>query len=191
MNNLSLVKYVCALILAANTTNGYSQSEKNHFFEAGIHLVGGGVSFEKNFSQNFSIRSSVEYDGSFYFSNNVFTNGTKTVFVLQPAIKIQPRYYYNIEKRQAKNKNTAYNAANFFSAHAAYKSSEINVSNKNYYKPEVLSFGAAWNIRRTIVSSNFVYELSAGFRYDAFTEKFYKSDNGITPELNAKIGYVF
>ena len=88
-------------------------------------------------------------------------------------------------------KSIRFNAANFISVDIAYKSSELNISNKDYYMLETLAFGTAWNLRRNISNSNFIYEVSAGIRYDYFFEEFYNKNNGITPELRAKIGYVF
>lgn len=181
----------CFLVVSFLCLNAYSQSEKKDFFEANIHLVGAGISYEKSFSEKFALRSSLEYDGSLSFRKNFHTTGSTITFVMQPTVKIQPRYYYNINKRMQSGKSIRFNAANFISVDIAYKSSELNISNKDYYMLETLAFGTAWNLRRNISNSNFIYEASAGIRYDYFFEEFYNKNNGITPELRAKIGYVF
>src|SRR5690606_39796278 len=93
------------LVVSFLCLNAYSQSEKKDFFEANIHLVGAGISYEKSFSEKFALRSSLEYDGSLSFRKNFNATGSTITFVMQPTIKVQPRYYYNINKRMQSGKS--------------------------------------------------------------------------------------
>ena len=171
--------------------NAYSQTEKKDLLEADLHLVGLSFSYEKTFSESFAIRANAGYNGTFSINNSDVSSGKKIGFIMQPTVRIQPRYYYNMAKRKEQGKNVAYNSANFFSAHVEYRSSEINISNENLYNPEILNFGVAWNLRRNIANTKFVYEASAGLGYNYQLDRFYKSDDKVVPQVNFKLGYVF
>lgn len=190
--NSSLIKQyavIIALVLFAHTAN--AQTNQKDLLEVDLHLVGISFSYEKTFSESFAIRANAGYNGTFSINNNDVGSGTKIGFIMQPTIRIQPRYYYNMAKRKEQGKNVAYNSANFFSAHVEYRSSEINISNENLYNPEILNFGVAWNLRRNIANTKFVYEASAGLGYNYQLDRFYKFDDKVVPQINFKLGYVF
>lgn len=165
-------------------------SQQNNLFEAGINIIGAELSYERNLSNKFSIKSSLGYNGSIYRTSGSTFNDKKNVFVLQPKIKVQPRFYYNKEKRVVKGKNTDYNSADFLSMNLEYLTSELNISNAGFYEPEIFKVGFGWNLRRNIKDTKFIYELSTSLNYFYNTNKLYKDDNKIGPQLNFKFGYV-
>lgn len=138
-----------------------NNAQNKHYLEAGVDLIGIDVSYERNFNSKFSVKSSIGYNGSIYRTN-------ENIFVLQPNIMVQPRFYYNKDKRNSKGKNTDYNSANFFSLNLEYLTSELNISNSGFYEPELFTIGTGWNLRRNITSSKFVYEFSTGIVYQYF-----------------------
>lgn len=163
-----------------------AQEKKDYFLEADVHLMGLGVSVEKNIQSDFSVRGSLKYEGGLYF------NSTGLHFVLQPTATVEPRYYYNLVKREKKGKNTKYNAANFISIPMSYHSSIGNVSSaKNLNGIDTFSVGFLWNIRRNINNTPLFYELSTGLRNNIYLHKVYKSESGLGLLINAKLGFVF
>lgn len=68
-------------------------SQQKNLFEAGIHIAGLELSHERNISGKFSIKTSVGYNSSIYRTSGGI-NEKKNIFVLQPKIKLQPRFYY-------------------------------------------------------------------------------------------------
>ena len=158
------------LTLAVVFTTSIIYSQQKHYFEAGIYLIGADLSYERNLSNKFSIKSSLGYNGSIYKTN-------EHIFVLQPNIIIQPRFYYNKDKRSLKGKNTDYNSANFFSLNLEYLTSELNISNAGFYEPELFTIGTGWNLRRRIKSTKFVYEFSTGIVYNYNINRIYSEDD--------------
>ena len=165
-------------------------SQQKNLFEAGLDIGAAELSYERNLNDKFSIKTSVGYTGSIYRTSEGMFNDKKNIFVLQPKIKVQPRFYYNKERRALKGKNTDYNSANFLSINVEYLSSELNISNAGFYKPEIFKLGLGWNLRRNIKDTKFIYELSTGVNYFYNTNKMYHYENRLRPQLNFKFGYV-
>ena len=53
----------------------------------------------------------------------------ETGFVLFPALKLHPKFYYNIDKRASKNRNTTNNSANCFGLQIGYIPDWFTISN--------------------------------------------------------------
>ncbi len=73
-------------------------------------LLGSGYGYEWSIISPVTLNVGIDYrsyigDEDFALDNVVFS----------PRIHVEPRYYYNIKKRHAKGKNTAFNSANYFS----------------------------------------------------------------------------
>lgn len=93
-------------------------------------------------------------------------------------IRAEPRYYYNLDKRNSKGKRIAKNTANFWAL-------AMNYRPKGKYSIESYSFVPKWGIRR--VKNKFNYELGVGFGYRK--EKEYGSFAEI--DLHLRIGFTF
>ncbi|MDD3738172.1 MAG: hypothetical protein PHP31_02620 [Lentimicrobiaceae bacterium] len=106
-------------------------------------------------------------------------------FHVTPYVNIEPRYYYNIDKRNLKNKKTMLNSANYISTSFIATYSQMSKDDKS------LNIGILpkWGLRRPI-SNVFFYGADVGglFYYD-----FYDKDNKfrVSPYLNVKIGVTF
>lgn len=145
---------------------------------------------ESRLSKLIALRSEVGLDAS--LAGGSFYGGT--VFSMYPTISVEPRWYYNLNKRARKSKTTANNSGNFLSV-------------KNSFRPDwfVLSTDGAsdtfadvlveptWGIRRNI-GKHFNYELGTGiyFRYVLWKrEGFPSNDLEAGPNLNLRVGYTF
>ncbi len=115
--------------------------------------------------------------------------------VLVPSISLEPRWYYNIEKRSNKGKNTANNSANFLTVAVEYYPDLFTIGSKpDYvYVPNQISFIPEWGMRRSIADSKFNYELGFGLGYLAYLEETEDMENtsGATVDLHIRIGYTF
>lgn len=160
-----------------------NNAQNKHYLEAGIDLIGIDVSYERNLSNKFSTKASLGYNGSIYRTN-------ENIFVLQPNIIVQPRFYYNKDKRNSKGKNTDYNSANFISLNLEYLTSELNISNAGFYEPELFTIGTGWNLRRNITSTKFVYEFSTGIVYNYNINRIYSEDDKLKPYINFRLSYI-
>ena len=55
-------------------------SQQKNLFEAGINIVGAELSYERNLSNKFSIKSSLGYNGSIYRTSGATFNDKKNVY---------------------------------------------------------------------------------------------------------------
>ncbi|MGU3376602.1 hypothetical protein [Chryseobacterium sp. M5A1_1a] len=106
----------------------YSQeksSTKNLFFGVQAGLFGVNIYNESNLSEQFVLRSEIDLTAGIW-GGDLYS---KTGFVLMPALSITPKWYYNINERNNKNKNTKYNSANYLSAKLGFVPNWFVISN--------------------------------------------------------------
>lgn len=180
---------ICLLVFQTN----YSQIkgvEKSLFnFQTGI--LGIWVNNEAKLTTNFVLRSEFGLDAGIFGGE---INDNSGLF-LTPVINLEPRFYYNINKRESKNKNTSNNGANFLTTSISYHPDWFVISNKNNINVNnQLSIIPKWGIRRNIANSNFNFEAGIGFGYRFYFLKQYgysKNEGETALDLHLRIGYTF
>jgi len=86
------------------------------------------------------------------------------VYSLRPVVTIEPRYYYNLAKRAAKEKNTDNNSGNFVGFAASYEPDFVFNSDDNSVRGRsVLTLMPHWGIRRQL-GRHFDFEFTAGLK---------------------------
>ncbi|WP_264523409.1 hypothetical protein [Flavobacterium sp. N502536] len=141
------------------------------------------LNHEHRLLNQISLRSEIGFDGGFYACS-----GCRTEYVLTPAITLEPRWYYNINKRNAKNKKSN-NSANFVTLGIDYHPNWFVISNyDNVFVPNQVAIIPKWGIRRNIGNSNFNYEAGIGIGRRFYLDKNF-SDTAA--DLHLRIGYTF
>jgi hypothetical protein len=111
-----------------------------------------------------------------------------TGFVLTPTISLEPRYYYNLNRRTKKGKSILHNSANYFSIKTNYNPDLFVISNYNNLRVnEHITIVPKWGLRRNI-GKKFDYEFSAGIGY-AYDFDFERGESYL--DLGLRIGYRF
>lgn len=99
-----------------------------------------GVSYEKKLQSQISLYSSLSLLGGFGggdFSRTFYY--VDRYYILTPQIKIQPRYYHNISKRAAKDKNITFNSANYVGLSSSFYHTSVNITNaENFPKGDLI-----------------------------------------------------
>ncbi|MFP9098737.1 hypothetical protein ACLI09_06770 [Flavobacterium sp. RHBU_24] len=112
-----------------------------------------------------------------------------------PMINLEPRYYYNIEKRAGKGRNVSGNAASFFTVSVRCNPDLVLYSTQEDAKMATfLGFVPKWGIRRNIGQSKFNYEAGIGIGYYTLLgndKKYYDETEGVALDLHLRIGYRF
>lgn len=178
INYILLVLLISGLPVASQNT-GVEKDIYN--LQAGF--LGIWFNHEHRLLNQISLRSEIGFDGGFYACS-----GCKTEYVLTPAITLEPRWYYNINKRNAKNKKSN-NSANFVTLGIDYHPNWFVISNHdNIFVPNQVAIIPKWGIRRNIGNSNFNYEAGIGIG-----RRFYLDQNfsDTTADLHLRIGYTF
>lgn len=110
---------------------------------------------------------------------------------MTPVISVEPRWYYNLEKRLSKSKSISGNSGNFVSLQTSYHPDWFVISNYDNLKTfNLITIIPTWGIKRNI-GKHFTYETSIGVGYGYQFRGEYDDVNGIAIDLNLRIGYRF
>lgn len=111
-----------------------------------------GLSFEKKISQQISIYSML---GFVYYGKGANTYitlfGPSEYYAITPQITVQPRFYHNIKRRAALDKNIAFNSANYvgFATRFFHQSFFLSNSDRLPRGPAVLDLMLSYGLQRT------------------------------------------
>lgn len=164
----------------------------------GVH-VGIWFNNESKVSSSIALRSEIGLEKDFTVGDHYDGTG----FIMQPVVTLEPRYYYNLEKRNSNGKQIANNSGNYFSIKTSYHPDwfVINLAD-NVTKTADLAIVPTWGLKRTI-GNHFTYETAVGFGYRVVylkensvngnvqsTDGAYNRNQYI-PYLHLGIGYTF
>jgi len=196
------MKKILALLFLGLNLNANCQTvgvEKT-FFSIQTGLAGIWINNETKLSNSIALRSEIGIEYDFFVGDQYDGAG----FILQPVLTLEPRYYYNLEKRNSKGKKTSKNSGNYLSLKTSYHPDWFVLNlDENITKTADLSIIPTWGIKRQI-GSNFTYEtgLGLGYRIVYLKPNYYNGTsqnvddvstnrNQYTPYLHLRIGYTF
>jgi hypothetical protein len=145
---------------------------------------------ESRLSNTVALRSELGFDSGIWGGD--FYDGTG--FLLTPVLTLEPRFYYNLNKRNSRSKNITNNSGNFISIKTSYHPDWFVISNyKDVSIISDISFIPTWGIRRNI-GTHFNYEAGFGIGYRYIFAKaagYYSNKSEAAANLLLRIGYVF
>lgn len=112
---------------------------------------------------------------------------------MAPAFTVEPRYYYNLNKRINKARSITGNSGNFISLKTTFHPDWFLISNEdNVNVVSDISFVPTWGIRRTI-GMHFCYEAGFGIGYRRYLQSdgYYGDKDYVAVNLHLRIGYKF
>lgn len=178
-------------ILLAYSYLSFSQQAtvEKSIFSVQTGFLGVWINHEARLAPKFALRSEIGLEAG--YAGGSFQND---VFFLAPILKLEPRYYYNLQKRSDKGKSIAKNSGNFFAINTLYTPDWFVISSEsNLDVVETLSIIPKWGIRR-VVGEHFTYEVGIGIGYQYSNYKqfgFSQNESDVTGELHLRIGYTF
>ncbi len=165
--------------------------EKSIFgIQAGLFSIY--TQYETKLSNSFSLRSELGLEPGVTISRD---SADGRLF-LSPVINLEPRWYYNLNKRQKKSKRIDNNSGNFVSLKTSFHPDWFTISSNSEKPIDFISdivIIPTWGIRRNI-GKKFNYEVGAGIAYVKRLEEFdskYIDDNFFTLDFHLRIGYTF
>ncbi|MDX6181758.1 hypothetical protein SGQ44_05540 [Flavobacterium sp. Fl-77] len=177
------IKIITLLLIIFQFTYAQKTGVEQSLFNVQTGFLGVWVNNEYRLSNQIVLRSEVGLDLGFQGCSDC-----NTVYGLIPIISLEPRWYYNINKRNSKNRG-ANNSANFLALDINYYPDLFVISNDdNAYVQNQIAIIPKWGIRRSIGKSNFNYEAGIGIGV------LYYLDNKVsetTADLHLRIGYTF
>jgi len=192
MKRITISKSIIYLSILMSTTFAKAQDASVEKSTYGIQtgILGVWVHREVKLSNEIALRAELGMDAEI-FGGSIYP---KIVFLMTPVITVEPRWYYNLEKRQSKSKNISGNSGNFLSIQTSYNPNWFTIS--NYDNVEIVnhfSIIPTWGIKRNI-GQHFTYETAIGLGYRYYFAKSQGStQNEGTAEVNLhlRIGYRF
>jgi hypothetical protein len=141
---------------------------------------------EIRLADKFALRGEVGLGANFWYHSSSFF-GTYSGYVLFPIFTVEPRFYYNMNRRSEKQKRIDNNSANFIALNVMLDPGWIIASSEdNVYSTGSISFIPTWGIRRNL-GKHFDYELGLGVGYEHIFN--FGGDLVFRPHL--RIGYHF
>jgi hypothetical protein len=189
MKTLLLNLFFCTFSLSILAQDQTASVEKSTF---GIQtgFLGAWVHNESKLTNAIALRSELGLDAGLYSNNFIGTRG----FILVPAITLEPRWYYNLNKRVSKSRRIDGNSGNFIAIKTTYHPDAIIGSydnNLNFISD--ISIVPTWGIRRN-VGKHFTYETGFGIGYIHYIEEsnvILQDKNDIAVNLHLRIGFRF
>nr|WP_297308783.1 hypothetical protein [uncultured Flavobacterium sp.] len=101
---------------------------------------------------------------------------------MAPSLNAEGRYYYNLEKREAKGLNMKNNSGNFVSLKAQYYGNFATITSveKSLIRNQ-FTIAPMWNFSRNFGKSNFGFEWGIGAGYSVSFQKDYSNSKFFIP----------
>ncbi|MDR2763890.1 MAG: hypothetical protein LBB90_02550 [Tannerella sp.] len=115
---------------------------------------------ESRLSDAVALRSEVGLMGGFSYSYTSIFGGYSR-YIVVPELTVEPRWYYDLARRQAKARRTAYNSANYFSLRTSFYPKRMAISDAYTFPANMLTIVPMWGIRRHY-GMHFCLEAGAG-----------------------------
>jgi hypothetical protein len=145
---------------------------------------------ESKLTNSIALRTEIGFDSGIWGGS--FYDGTG--FLMTPVITLEPRLYYNLNKRVKKSRRIDGNSGNFISLKTSYHPDWFVISNTdNVSIISDISIVPTWGIRRNI-GKHFTYETGIGIGYRYIFAKqagFSENEGEATANLHLRIGYRF
>lgn len=188
MKNLLLTLSFCGLSLLS-----YAQSPSIEHSVFGVQTGFFGLYFnnETRLSNSIALRSEIGLDAGLWENDFYDTSG----FLMAPVLTLEPRWYYNLNKRVNKKRRIDNNSGNFISIKTSYHPDWFTISNHDDVKIiSDITIIPTWGIRRNI-GKHFNYETGIGVGYGRYLinkdDYFFGDRNVVAVNLHLRIGYTF
>jgi len=171
------------------STQAQDASVEKSTFGIQTGILGIWVHNESKLSNSFALRSELGIDGGF----NANTTTDNSDFLAVPVITLEPRWYYNLNKRVKKSRRIDGNSGNFVSIKISYHPDLLLTSvRENFNFLSDLTIVPTWGIRRNI-GKHFNYETAIGIGYLKVFEEANTIVNvsDVAVNLHLRIGYRF
>lgn len=185
-------KKLLAIVLIGLTFIAKSQNTGVEKSTYGIQIgtLGIWAHREIRLSNSIALRTEFGMDAGFWGG----TFYPKTGYLMTPVISVEPRWYYNLEKRHSKSKNISGNSGNFLTIQTSLHPNCFVISNyDNVEIADQISFIPTWGIKRNF-GQHFSYEtgIGIGYRYIFAKNAGYSKNIGESAlNLHLRIGYRF
>ncbi|ARN77888.1 hypothetical protein BST97_07660 [Nonlabens spongiae] len=170
----------------SQNTPGSIASVEQSIYGVQTGFLGAWVHNESRLSNSIALRSEVGLDATFGY--NSFLGD---YFKMVPVLTLEPRWYYNLERRLRKSKRIDNNAGNFIALKTSLRPDLFEIgSNDNIRIIPDFQLIPTYGLRRNI-GQHFNYEVGFGIGYIRYFEERLRDQNDAVVNLHLRIGYRF
>ncbi|WP_109829310.1 hypothetical protein [Reichenbachiella versicolor] len=178
LNQRGVILFATLLLLSFQKLHAQEATIEKSITGINVGLSGLSLSQEKRFTPTFSLRLEAGTGYARMQGSNVW----------YPYFAIQPRWYYNLEKRVSKTKNIRSNSGNFISTVVFYEPESVQKINNGTIRSGFIFLGPVWGMRRQVGKRfSFEFSLGAGW-YRRFNED---PENVFGQYIDLNFGYNF
>ncbi len=180
MKNIIAILFIAVFVSHAICAQGNESNVENGLASIHVGFLGSWLTYEHAVGKQFTVNSQLGLEGGFAAGSNDF------LYIFTPTITIEPRFYYNFNKRIRKGKKTFNNSTNYLTIAAFYAPSLFSISNENVGKVDSrFSLVPMLGIRRAI-GERFSFEFALGYGVG-----FSAQETVGFLDLDLRFGYVF
>ena len=165
-----------------------SVEKSTHGIQTGVLGIWGHR--ETKLSNQIALRGEIGMDAGFWTGSFYPKNG----YLMTPVIRLEPRWYYNLNKRVSKSRNISGNSGYFLTLQTSYNPNWFVISNyENVEVADQISVIPTWGIKRNI-RNHFTYETGIGIGYRYIFAKrvgYFENQGEAALNLHLRIGYRF
>lgn len=187
MKKILLSLVFCGLTLIVKSQDA---SVERSIFGIQTGFLGIWVHNESKLSNQLAVRSEIGLDAGIYSDDFYNASG----FFMAPTLTLEPRWYYNLNKRQSKSKRTDGNSGNFISLMVRYHPDWFLIVNRNDANFIAdISIIPTWGMRRHL-GNHFTYETGIGIGYAHYfmeDNALLLNESDVALNLHLRIGYRF
>jgi hypothetical protein len=187
MNKTLFIILFCGLSLVSKAQTA---SVEPSIYGIQTGFLGVWIHNESRLTNSIALRGELGLDTG--IRNAIFYEETQYVFA--PVLTLEPRWYYNLNKRLEKDRRIDGNSGNFISLKTSYHPDWFVISNyDNLRIVSDLSIVPTWGMRRNI-GDHFNYETGFGIGYVHYFAKnagYIEDDGEVAVNLHLRIGYRF
>jgi hypothetical protein len=184
---------ICSFTLIAQNDyddlefKSFKEKEKREFKETKtaykFSLLFPSAGVECRLAKKFSFETAVKFNA--LVGNKGTSTSPKLVFFPFPVVHLEPKWNYNILKREKKGKNIQFFSSNFLSLYASYR---VKVSPYTFHS---FIIGPSWGLQRKLGEFGF-FKLNTGLAYQHYFDKRLIGQYlPIFPIVDVQLGFVF
>lgn len=187
MKKILLTLTFCGLTFIAKSQTA-SVEQSTYGIQTGV--LGIWAHKETKLSNQIALRAEVGMDAGFWGGSFYPKNG----YLMTPVIRLEPRWYYNLNKRVSKSRNIRGNSGDFLTLQTGFNPNWFVISNyDNVNIADQISIIPTWGIRR-VIGHHFTYETGIGIGYRYIFAKnagYLENEEEATLNLHIRIGHRF
>ena len=148
MKNTFIIIFAFVFFSKSHSQNAIVEKS---IFNIQTGFLGVWINNESRLNDNFTLRSEIGLDFGFRVYNFTNNDSNEFDFALMPVLSLEPRWYYNLDERKKKSKNTSNNSGNFLSLKTSYQPDWFIISDiENARVASNISAIPTWGIRRIL-----------------------------------------